>query len=43
VLIPAKLSKRQRELLQELETTAKIDNQPLLRSLLGKMKDILGG
>jgi molecular chaperone DnaJ len=43
VQIPAKLSKRQRELLQELETTAKIDNQPLLRSLLGKMKDILGG
>jgi molecular chaperone DnaJ len=43
VQIPSKLSKRQRELLQELETTAKIDNQPLLRSLLGKMKDILGG
>jgi molecular chaperone DnaJ len=43
VQIPAKLSKRQRELLQELESTAKIDNQPLLRSLLGKMKDILGG
>ncbi len=43
VQIPAKLSKRQRELLQELETTAKVDNQPLLRSLLGKMKDILGG
>jgi molecular chaperone DnaJ len=43
VQIPGKLSKRQRELLQELETTMKVDNQPLLRSLLGKMKDILGG
>src|SRR5579863_1761596 len=43
VQIPSKLSKRQRELLQELEMTAKVDNQPLLRSLLGKMKDILGG
>jgi molecular chaperone DnaJ len=43
VQIPSKLSKRQKELLQELETTAKVDNQPLLRSLLGKMKDILGG
>ena len=42
VQIPAKLSKRQRELLQELETTAKVENQPLLRSLLGKMKDVFG-
>lgn len=42
VQIPNKLSKRQRELLQELETTAKVDNQPLLRSLLGKMKNIFG-
>jgi molecular chaperone DnaJ len=42
VQIPNKLNKRQRELLQELESTTKVDNQPLLRSLLGKMKDIFG-
>jgi DnaJ-class molecular chaperone len=42
VQIPSKLSKRQKELLQELETTAKVENQPLLRSLLGKMKDVFG-
>ncbi|MGA8764127.1 MAG: molecular chaperone DnaJ [Candidatus Sulfotelmatobacter sp.] len=42
VQIPAKLSKRQKELLQELETTAKVDNQPLVRSLLGKVKDMFG-
>ena len=42
VQIPTKLNKRQRELLQELETTAKVDNQPQLRSLLGKVKDIFG-
>ena len=42
VQIPNRLSKRQRELLQELETTAKVDNQPMLRSLVGKVKDIFG-
>ena len=42
VQIPNKLNKRQRELLQELETTAKVDNQPQLRSLIGKVKDIFG-
>jgi DnaJ-class molecular chaperone len=42
VQVPTKLSKRQKELLQELETTAKVDNQPLVHSLLGKMKDIFG-
>ena len=42
VQIPSKLSKRQRELLQELETTAQVDNQPIVRSLLGKMKEIFG-
>jgi molecular chaperone DnaJ len=40
VLIPGKLNKRQKELLQELEALSKVDNQPLLRSLLGKVKDI---
>jgi molecular chaperone DnaJ len=42
VQIPNKLSKRQRELLQELDALSKVDNQPLLRSLLGKMKDMFG-
>jgi molecular chaperone DnaJ len=42
VQIPSKLSKRQKELLQELETTAKVNNQPLVRSLLGKVKDMFG-
>jgi molecular chaperone DnaJ len=40
VQIPGKLSKRQKELLQELDVLSKVDNQPLLRSLLGKVKDI---
>jgi molecular chaperone DnaJ len=42
VQIPTKLSKRQKELLQELDSTVKVDNQPLVRSLLGKVKDIFG-
>ena len=42
VQIPSKLSKRQKELLQELETTAKVDNQPMTRSLLGKVKNMFG-
>src|SRR6202011_3382891 len=42
VQIPGKLNKRQKELLQELETTTKVDNQPLVRSLLGKVKDMFG-
>jgi molecular chaperone DnaJ len=40
VQIPTNLTKRQKELLQELETTAKVDNRPIMRSLLGKMKNI---
>jgi molecular chaperone DnaJ len=40
VQIPGKLNKRQKELLQELDVLSKVDNQPLLRSLLGKVKDI---
>jgi molecular chaperone DnaJ len=40
VQIPARLNKRQKELLAELDAIAQVDNQPLLRSLLGKMKDI---
>jgi molecular chaperone DnaJ len=40
VQIPTKLNKRQKELLQELETTSKIDNQPVMSSLIGKVKDM---
>lgn len=39
VQTPSKLTKRQRELLQELEGTLKIDNKPD-RGLLSKVKDI---
>jgi molecular chaperone DnaJ len=42
VQIPSKLSKRQKELLLELETTSKVDNQPMMRALLGKVKDMFG-
>ena len=40
VQVPTRLNKRQRELLQELEVTAKVDNQPMLQSLLGKVKQM---
>ncbi len=40
VQTPHKLSKRQRELLQELEAAHPIENKPQRRSLLGKMKDM---
>ena len=40
VQTPAKLSKRQRELLQELEGMAQVENVPQRRTLLGKMKDM---
>ena len=40
VQVPTKLNKRQKELLTELDAISKVDNQPLLRSLLGKMKDM---
>jgi molecular chaperone DnaJ len=42
VQVPTKLNKRQKELLQELDALSKVDNQPMLRSLLGKMKDMFG-
>ncbi|HEY3928599.1 MAG TPA: molecular chaperone DnaJ [Candidatus Koribacter sp.] len=41
VQTPTKLSKRQKELLQELETGANVDNKPE-RSLMNKVKDIFG-
>jgi len=40
VQVPGKLNKRQKELLQELDALSKVDNQPLLQSFLGKMKDM---
>jgi molecular chaperone DnaJ len=39
---PAKLSKRQRELLQELEGMTPVENKPQRHSLLGKVKDMFG-
>ncbi len=42
VQTPAKLSKRQRELLQELHTTISVENKPVSRSLLNKVKEIFG-
>jgi molecular chaperone DnaJ len=40
VQTPTKLTKRQRELLQELQGTAPIENKPERRSLLGKVKEM---
>jgi len=40
VQTPGKLTKRQRELLEELETTSSLENKPVDRSLLGKVKDM---
>ena len=37
---PTKLTKRQRELLQELQTTSQVENKPQRTSILGKMKDM---
>ncbi len=42
VQTPTKLSKQQRELLQQLDATAKVENRPERRSLLSKVKDIFG-
>jgi len=42
VQTPNKLNKRQRELLQELEGMARVENKPQRRTLLGKVKDIFG-
>jgi molecular chaperone DnaJ len=39
---PSKLTKRQRELLEELGGTAAVDNKPEPRSLFDKVKDIFG-
>src|SRR5262249_53340616 len=42
VQTPGRLSKRQRELLQELDTLSRVENKPQRRTLLGKVKDIFG-
>ncbi len=42
VQTPTKLTKRQRELLTELETLLAIENRPERRTLLSKVKDIFG-
>jgi molecular chaperone DnaJ len=42
VQTPGKLTKRQRELLQELQGTMTVENTPHRRTLLGKVKDIFG-
>jgi molecular chaperone DnaJ len=40
VQTPSKLSKRQREILQELQSTTSVENKPVSRSLLNKMKNM---
>jgi len=42
VQTPTKLTKRQRELLQELQGNTTIENKPERRTLLSKVKDIFG-
>lgn len=42
VQTPGKLNKRQKELLQELEEIAHVENKPQRRTLLSKVKDIFG-
>jgi molecular chaperone DnaJ len=42
VQTPSKLTKRQRELLEELDSIGKIDNHPERRSLMSRVKDIFG-
>jgi molecular chaperone DnaJ len=39
---PQKLTKRQREILEELESTTALENKPVSRKLLSKMKEIFG-
>lgn len=42
VQTPTKLSKQQRELLQELDSNLKFDNKPEKRTLMSRVKDIFG-
>jgi molecular chaperone DnaJ len=40
IYTPTKLNRRQRELLQELDGHARVENKPQERSLLGKVREI---
>ena len=40
VQTPTKLSKRQRELLEELQQTLAVENKPVSRTLLSKMREM---
>jgi molecular chaperone DnaJ len=40
VQTPTKLSKRQREILQELEGSSKVENKPERRTLMGKVREM---
>ena len=42
VQVPAKLNKRQKELLQELAAIGQVENKPERRTLFSKVKDIFG-
>jgi molecular chaperone DnaJ len=42
VQTPTKLGKRQKEILQELDTLGKVENRPERKTLLGKVIDIFG-
>jgi len=42
VQTPSKLTKRQRELLLELDGIARVENKPQDRTLFAKVKDIFG-
>lgn len=42
VQTPAKLTKRQRELFEELDTIGKFENKPERRTLMSRVKDIFG-
>jgi len=42
VQTPARLTKRERELLEELDAITRVDNRPERPSLLSKVKDIFG-
>jgi len=42
VQTPTKLNKRQRELLQELDGSSRIENKPQRRTVMDKVKDIFG-
>jgi molecular chaperone DnaJ len=40
VQTPTKLSKRERELLEELRQTLSVENKPVSRTLLSKMREM---